>query len=52
LNRCGRGKHKIGTQEHQGYMIQPYGLRSWKKPLRSTFLLYKSAVQNLCYNES
>ena len=43
--------HKIGTQEHQGYMVQPYGLHPWRKPLKTTSLLYKSVVQNLHYNE-
>ena len=44
-------KYKIGTQEHKAYVVQPYGLRPRKKPLRATSLLYKSVVQNLCNNE-
>ena len=51
LNICGREKHKIGTQEHKIYVVQLYRLHPRKKPLRATSLLYKSVVQNLCYNE-
>ena len=32
-------------------MVQPYNLRPRRKTLRATSLLYKSVVQNLCYNE-
>ena len=43
---CGREKYKIGTQEHNVYMVQPYDLRPWRKSLRATSLLYKSVTMN------
>ena len=51
LNICEREKYKIGTQEYKVYVVQPYGIRLRKKSLRVTSLLYKSVIQNLCYNE-
>ena len=37
-------KHKIVTQEHKAYVVQPYGLHPQRKLLRATSLLYKSVV--------